>query len=95
MQLRLNLLMWNQTHALVLAEILIIKILNLKLVILLEYRNITIFLRKVHSNLVRRCFWDWKSLKYCAVDICCEWSWWQKIAGVFYEKELQKTNKKV
>ena len=70
MLLRLNLLMWNQTHALVLAEILIITILNLKLVILLEYRNITIFLRKVHPNS-------------------------KKLAGAFYEKELQKTNKKV
>ena len=37
----------NQTHILTLMKKLMINILNLKLVILLEYQNIKIFLRKV------------------------------------------------
>ena len=45
-QLTGNLLMQNQTHILTLVKKLILKILNLKLVILLEYQNIKIFLQK-------------------------------------------------
>ena len=39
--------MENQTHILTLAKKLIMKILYLKLVILLEYQNIKLFLQKV------------------------------------------------
>ena len=39
--------MYNKTHMLTLVKKLIIKILNLKLPILLEYHNIKVFLQKV------------------------------------------------
>ena len=45
-QLTGNLLIQNQTHILTLVKKLILKILNLKLVILLEYQNIKTFLQK-------------------------------------------------
>ena len=44
--------MQNQTHILTLVKKLIIKIRNLKLVIMLEYQNIEIFLQRLHSKLV-------------------------------------------
>ena len=45
-QLKWNLLMWNQTHKLILIKKLIIKTQNLKLVMVLEYQNIKTILRK-------------------------------------------------
>ena len=64
---------------------LIIKILNLKLVILLEYQNIKTFLQKAMFQ---------KKLKtlfggHFISDLNGE-----KIVGTFYKKELQKTNQK-
>ena len=46
-QLKRNLLIQNQTHILTLIKKLIIKILSSKLVILLQYQNIKMFLQKV------------------------------------------------
>ena len=45
-KLKWNLLMWNQTHKLILIKKLIIKTQNLKLVMVLEYQNIKTLLRK-------------------------------------------------
>ena len=47
-----NLLMLNQTHTLTLVKKSIMKILNLQLVMLLEYPNIKVFYKRLHYNLV-------------------------------------------
>ena len=75
--------MQNQIHILTLKKKSMIKILNLKLVILLEYKNIKIFflvIKKVKGTA------RWT---YVISDLIGE-----KIARTFYEKELQKTNQK-
>ena len=75
--------MQNQIHILTIKKKSMIKILNLKLVILLEYKNIKIFflvIKKVKGTAL----WT-----YVISDLIGE-----KIARTFYEKELQKTNQK-
>ena len=71
------------------------KILNLKLVILLEYQKIKIFLRKVTLQIGLKNFLVVKKVKnnvpwtYVISDLIGE-----EIAETFYSKELQKTNQK-
>ena len=45
----MNLLMQNQTHILTLVKKLMIKIQNLKLVIILEYQNTRMFCQRLHT----------------------------------------------
>ena len=69
---------------------LIIKILDLKLVILLQYQNIKIFLQKAMFQIDLKKFLWLKKLKM----LCCEHMLLlilrKEIVGTFYEKELQK-----
>ena len=81
---------------LTLAKKVIINILNFKLLIMLEYQNTNIFLQKYidNSNWSEEDFVIAKSkntvpLAYVINDLNGK-----EIAGSFYEKELQKTNKK-
>ena len=53
----------NQVQILTLVEKLIIKILNLKLVMLLKYQNVQIFLEKVIFQIGLKKFWRLKKLK--------------------------------
>ena len=71
------------------------KDIDLKLVILLEYQNIKIFLQKVRLQIgLKKLLWL-KKVKnaapqtYVINDLNVE-----EIVGTFYEKELQKTNQK-
>ena len=48
--------MGNQTHILILVKKLIIKVINLKLVIFLEYQNIKNFLQKVTLQIGQKTF---------------------------------------
>ena len=94
-QLTGNLLMQNQTHILTLVKKLILKILNLKLVILLEYQNIKIFLQKFTLKIGLKKFLWFKKVKntvpwtYVISDLKGE-----ETVGTFYEQQLQKTNQK-
>ena len=74
----------RNTHILTLLKKLMIKILNLKLVILLEYQNIKVFLEKVTIHIGQKNTIPWT---YVINDLNGE-----EIIGSFYEKELQKTN---
>ena len=74
----------RNTHILTLLKKLMIKILNLKLVIMLEYQNIKVFLQKVTSILVRRILFRGHMLLMILTE--------KKLLEVFNEKELQKTN---
>ena len=70
-------------------------ILNLKLVILLEYQNIKIFWKRLHSKWVGRSFVIKKvkntvSWTYVIINDLNE----KETAGTFYEKELPKKKKK-
>ena len=69
-----------------------IKILNLKLVILLEYQNIKRFLQKAIFQVGLKKFLLLKKLK----ALCCGHTLLvilkDLIVGTFYEKELQKAN---
>ena len=68
------------------------KVLNSKLVIMLQYQNIKIFLQKAIFQIDLKKLWWLKKLKILyrgLSDLNGE-----KIAGKFYEKELQKTNQK-
>ena len=95
-QLKWKLLVWNRSHILALTKKLMIKISNLKLVILLEYHNIKMFLQKVVLQIgLKKCLWL-KKLK-----ILCQIQWHvisdlkgEETVGNFYEKKLQNTNKK-
>ena len=72
-----------------------IKILNLKLVILLEYQNIKLFLQKVVLQIgLKKLLWLKKVNNavpgtYVIKDLNGE-----EIVGTFYKKELQKSNQK-
>ena len=66
---------------------LIIKILNLKLVIVLEYQNTKTFLLKVTLQIGLNKYLLLKQLKILFRDLNGE-----EITGTFYEKELQKTS---
>ena len=48
------------------------KILNLKLVIILEYRNTKTFFAKGYTSKLSEevCYCDYKSQNHCSVDIC-------------------------
>ena len=75
--------MQNQIHILTLKKKSMIKTLNLKLMILLEYKNIKTFflvIKKVKDTAL----WT-----YVISNLIGE-----EIARTFYEKELQKTNQK-
>ena len=75
--------MWNQTHILILVKKLIIKVINLKLVIFLEYQNIKKFLRKVTLQI------NTMLLTYVINDFNGV-----EIVGMFYENEFQKKKSK-
>ena len=85
--------MWNQTHILILVKKLIIKVINLKLVIFLEYQNIKkIFAKGYTPNwsediLVIKKVKNTMLLTYVINDRNGV-----EIVGMFYENELQ--NKK-
>ena len=72
-----------------------IKILNLKLVILLEYQNIKIFFQKFTLQIgLKKILWLKVTTSivprtYVFNDINGE-----EIVGTFYQKELQKTNQR-
>ena len=78
-----------------LIEKIIGKVLNLKLVIMLEYENIKTFLQKAMLENSLKKFFVIKKVKnivpwaYIISDLNGE-----EIVGTFYEKELQKTNQK-
>ena len=62
--------MLNKNDILTLIKKLIIKILNLKLLIIWEYQNIKTFLQKNALQVVlKKCFYDKKKLK-CCPTIC-------------------------
>ena len=63
--------------------------LHLKLVILLEYQDIKIFLLKVTLQIGRKKFLWLKNQKYCATDVNEE-----VIAGTFSKKNCKKQVKK-
>ena len=71
------------------------KMLNLKLLILLEYRNIKTFLQNVMFQIGLKTFLlvqklnFFSSWKYVISDLKSE-----KIVGTFYEKELHKRSQK-
>ena len=69
-----------------------IKIVNLKLVILYEYQTIKIFLQKVTVEIGQKTFFNKKVKKYCAMAICIYKINCEEIVRTFYEIELQKTN---
>ena len=84
----------NQAHILSLVRKLMTKLLNLKLVILLEYQNIKIFAKNYSPNcseqvflikIVKNTVW----LAYVINGLNRE-----EIVGTFYEKELPKKNQK-
>ena len=87
--------MENQTHILTLVKKLIMKILSLKLVILLEYQNIKLFLQKVTLKSGLKMFlWlkDFKVLNrglFFINNLNGE-----EIVRKFYENKCQKTNQK-
>ena len=65
----------KQTDILTLVKKLMIKILNLKLVVLLEYQNRKSIFAKVYTpNLSEEVFAIKTVKKYCAVDTCYWWS---------------------
>ena len=75
--------------------IIIIKILNLKLVILLEYQNIKIFLEKVTLQIGLKRFLWLKRLKilchgHTVISDLTE----EEILGLFYKNKLQNKNQK-
>ena len=71
-----------------------INILNLKLVILLEYQSIKLFLQKITLQIAQKKFLRLKKLKIlCRGHVINELNG-EKIVGTFYENELQKTNQK-
>ena len=94
-QLKWSLLMWNKAHILTLVKKLMINILNLKLVVLLEYQNIKAFLRKAIFQIGLKKFLWLKKFKntmpwtYVIIDLKDE-----EIVGTFYEKKLQKKKEK-
>ena len=83
-------MMLSQTHILTLVKKLIMKILNLKLVIMLGYQNIKTFLQKAIFQIGLKKFLI-KKVKnavpwtYVIKDLSGE-----EIVGTFYGKELQK-----
>ena len=80
-------------HILTLVKRLIIKIVNLKLVILLEYINKKFFCKRLHSKVIRRSFYD-KKVKNTVpwTNIISDLNG-KQIVGTFYEKESQKKNR--
>ena len=80
---------------LILVQELIITILNLQLVIVLEYQNIETFLQKTIFQIGLNKFFLIKKLKtlFCGHIILVILTG-EEIVGTFYEKELQKTNQK-
>ena len=71
-----------------------IKIRNLTLVIFLENQNIKAFLQKALFRIGLKKFVWLKKLKHFALDYVINDLNGEEIVGVFYEKELQKTNQK-
>ena len=86
--------MWNQTNILPLIKKLMINILNLKLAILLEYQNKKTFLQKAMFQIgLKTCLSlpKWKIL--CTGHFISDLKG-KETVGMFYEKELLKTNQK-
>ena len=86
--------MWNQTNILPLTKKLMINILNLKLVILLEYQNKKTFLQKAMFQIGLKTSLSlpkWKIL--CTGHFISDLKG-KETVGMFYEKELLKTNQK-
>ena len=84
----------NQINILTLVKKLLMKILNLKLVILLEYHNFRTFRKILCSKLVKKVFVITKvkntvPWRYVIIDLKD-----RKIFEMFYKKELQKANQK-
>ena len=81
-------------HILIFIKRITKKILNLKLVTILKYRNTKTFFAKGYTPKLSEevCICDYKSQKHCSVDICFSYFNSEEIAGMFYEKELQKEN---
>ena len=73
----------NQTHILALVKKLMIKMLNLKLVILLEYQNMTIFPQKTMFRIGLKMFlWLKKLNKLCCGHVISDLNG-EKIVGTF------------
>ena len=71
-----------------------VKILNLKLVILLEYQNTKIFLQKNVPNWSKEVFVVKKVRNTVPwTYVICDFNR-EKVFGTFYKKELKKTNQK-
>ena len=80
---------------LTLVKKLIIKILNVKLVIMLEYQNIKTFFQKAMAQIGLKKFLWLQNLKtQCREHILLVTLKEKKLLKRFYEKELQKTNQK-
>ena len=80
---------------LTLVKKLMIEILNLELVILLEYQNIKIILQKVTFQIALQKFLVLKELEtLCRGHVLSDLKG-EEIFGTFYEKKLQKTNQKM
>ena len=72
----------------------IIKILNLKFVILIEYWNIKIFLWKVSLKIGQKKFFWLKKLETLYRGHVINDLNWEDTVGICYKKELQKANQK-
>ena len=89
-------LMYNQAHILTLVKKLIIKILNLKLVIILEYQNIRIFLQKVTLQIgLKRFLWLKKLRILCRGHMLLMVLMKKKLMERFTKTNCKKQVKKV
>ena len=94
-QLKWNFLMQNQTHILALVNKLIIKILNLKLLILLEYQNMKIYLQEVMFQICLKKFLWLKKLKaLCRGHVLLVILKAKKLLERFTKKICKKQSKK-
>ena len=84
----------NQTYILTLVKKLMIKILNLKLVISLEYQNIQTFLQKAMFQIFEQVFVIKKAKNIVLWTFVISNLNGEKTVGTFYGKELQKQIKK-
>ena len=71
-----------------------IRILNLKLVIMSEYQNTKSFLKKVTPKLVWRSFYKFVHDENIIMDKCNRRTWWWGICLNFIRKTIEKTNQK-
>ena len=86
--------MYNQAYILTLIKRLIIKILNLKLMIMLEYQNIKCFLKGYVQYWSEEVFVIKKVKKHCSVDMLFVIVNEKKLLELFTKKNCKKQIKK-